>query len=193
MGDIRIIAGRYGSRRIKAPDATARPTTDRMRESLFSSLASLRGGFEDARVLDAFAGSGALGLEALSRGAACACLVERDARVLRTLRGNVELLGCARTAPVVQADALDAAVLAARVRAHGPFDVVLLDPPYALEAAAVLTVMAELRRCGIVAADALISYEHAAGSSAAEALAEAGFDMLRERSRGAGAIAIARA
>lgn len=193
MGDIRIIAGQYGSRRIKAPDVAARPTTDRMRESLFSSLASLRGGFEDARVLDPFAGSGALGLEALSRGAACACLVERDARVLRALRGNVELLGCASTAPVVQADALDAAMLVAKVRAYGPFDVVLLDPPYALEAAAVLSVMAELRRCGTIAADALISYEHAASSDVADALAAAGFEAVRERSRGAGAITIARA
>ena len=85
MGDIRIIAGIHGSRRIKAPASAARPTTDRVRESLFSSLGSLRGGFEGARVLDAFAGSGALGLEALSRGAACACFVESDAKALRKI------------------------------------------------------------------------------------------------------------
>ena len=91
---MRIIAGEYRGRRLQAPkgDAT-RPTTDRVRESLMSALSSARGGFEGAVVLDAFAGSGALGLEALSRGAASAHFFEKDGVALRALCANVEALG----------------------------------------------------------------------------------------------------
>lgn len=122
---MRIIAGRFGGRRLSAPPGRAtRPTSDRVREALFSILGPLDG----ARVLDLYAGTGALGIEALSRGAASAVFVERDARVVAGLRGNLEALGA--EADVRRADAL-AALRDARKRGE-TYDLVLCDPPYRL-------------------------------------------------------------
>ena len=128
---MRIIAGEYKGRQLKAPkgDAT-RPTADRVREALMSALASARGGFEGAVVLDAFAGSGALGLEALSRGARYAAFCEKDASALRTLQGNIDALGLARE----RYAALRTDILKNPPRlAAAPFDLVFLDPPYGTE------------------------------------------------------------
>ena len=120
----RIIAGRYGGRRIGAPPGTAtRPTSDRVREALFSILGAR---VVDARVLDVFAGSGALGLEALSRGAASATFVETAPAALRALRANLEALGA--DAEVVRADALK--WLRAASAGTRQYDLVFLDPPY---------------------------------------------------------------
>lgn len=119
----RIIAGTHGGRRLQVPPrTTTRPTSDRAREGLFSSLQSLVD-LEGATVLDLYAGSGALGLEAVSRGAASAVLVDDDPVAVRVLQANVADLGL--TATVV-----DASV--ARFLAGTPvrFDVVLADPPY---------------------------------------------------------------
>ena len=121
---MRVIAGRHGGRRLQAPagDAT-RPTSDRVREALFSILGDrVRG----ARVLDLYAGSGALGIEALSRGAASATFVDDAPAALRVLRDNLEALG--EDAEVVRADALRWLRTASR-RAR-QYDLVLLDPPY---------------------------------------------------------------
>lgn len=121
---MRIIAGRWRGRRIDAPPGrTTRPTTDRVREAWMSALQPELAG---ARVLDLFSGSGALGLEALSRGAAHATFVERSAGALRALRHNIERLDAGAAATVVRADAL------AYVRDVEPlaFDVALADPPY---------------------------------------------------------------
>jgi 16S rRNA (guanine966-N2)-methyltransferase len=120
---VRIIAGRWGGRRLIAPPGRGtRPTSDRVREALFSILGPLDG----ERVLDLFAGSGALGLEALSRGAAQATFVERERAALRALRDNVADLGA--EAEVVAGDAL-AFLRAARERG-AQYDLVFLDPPY---------------------------------------------------------------
>jgi 16S rRNA (guanine966-N2)-methyltransferase len=120
----RIIAGRYGGRRIGAPPGTAtRPTSDRVREALFSILGARVAG---ARVLDLFAGSGALGLEALSRGAAAVTFVERAPPALRALRANLDALGA--DADVVRADALK--WLSAASAGARQYDLVFLDPPY---------------------------------------------------------------
>ena len=154
---MRIIAGEFRGRTIKAPkgDGT-RPTTDRVRESLMSAVNSACGGFEDAVVLDAFAGSGALGLEALSRGASCARFFERDGAAVRVLEGNVRALGLdARRARVSRGDVLKDPP----VHSRPPFDLVFLDPPYAL------AVGAALGRGGALAADALVAYEHGAATS----------------------------
>jgi 16S rRNA (guanine966-N2)-methyltransferase len=125
---MRIVAGRWGGRRLVAPPGRAtRPTSDRVREALFSILGPLDG----ARVLDLFAGSGALGLEALSRGAAEATFVERDRAALKALRANVEALSA--PAQVVPADA--AAFLGNAARAGALYDLVFLDPPYRQAAA----------------------------------------------------------
>ena len=101
---MRIVAGAFRGRSVQAPAGEGtRPTTDRVREALFSSLYSLRGGFEGAVVLDAFAGSGALGIEALSRGAAQAVFYENDAKAAAVLKRNLASLGLGA------ADARDAA------------------------------------------------------------------------------------
>lgn len=127
---MRIVAGSLGGRRIAAPPGdTTRPTSDRVREAVFSMLGPLDG----ARVLDLYAGSGALALEALSRGAQRALLVERDRRALATLRANVQALGLPpERATVRPGDA----VRVARDAAGGAdaYDLVFLDPPYRLAA-----------------------------------------------------------
>lgn len=123
----RIVSGRWGGRRLKTVSGGGtRPTADRVREAMFSSLQSELGGFDGARVLDLFAGTGALGLEALSRGAAHADLVESDGRAARVIASNVRILGA------------DGAHLhrTTAERFVGdlppePYDLVLLDPPYA--------------------------------------------------------------
>jgi 16S rRNA (guanine966-N2)-methyltransferase len=120
----RVIAGAARGRRLQVP-ASARPTGDRAREALFSSLAAL-GAVEGARVLDLYAGSGALGLEALSRGAASVTLVDDDPRAVAVLRANATAVGLPG-AEVVQA----AAERWLATRAGPPYDLALLDPPYA--------------------------------------------------------------
>src|SRR4051794_2587454 len=120
---MRIVAGEWRGRRLLAPPGrTTRPTSDRVREALFSILGPLDG----ERVLDLFAGSGALGLEALSRGAREATLVERDRAALKALRANVEALGA--DARVIGGDV--AAFLDSAGQTGDHYDLVFLDPPY---------------------------------------------------------------
>ena len=123
----RIIAGTVGGRRIAVPPSGTRPTSDRVREALFSALQA-GPGLAGASVLDLCAGSGALGIEALSRGAAHALFVESDRRAAGTLRANLADLGLAGVAELRVATA--GAVLAGP--APRAFDVVLIDPPYAV-------------------------------------------------------------
>lgn len=125
MGTLRIVAGRLRGRRIRFPDDLPglRPTADRVRESLFNLLGQDLSGLA---VLDLYAGTGALGIEALSRGARRAVFVEREARARRAIRENLERLDLHRLARVEPGDA------GARVRRGGlgTFDLVLADPPY---------------------------------------------------------------
>jgi 16S rRNA (guanine966-N2)-methyltransferase len=124
-GHVRIIGGRWRGSRLPVADVPGlRPTADRVRETLFNWLQPRLAG---ARVLDLFAGSGALGLEALSRGAREAVLVESDPQVATALRQVIERLGAVGEADVVRADAM--AWL--RTPLHGRFDVVFVDPPFA--------------------------------------------------------------
>jgi 16S rRNA (guanine966-N2)-methyltransferase len=120
---VRIIAGRWRGRPIDAPPGQAtRPTADRARETLFSMLASRLGSFEDLRVADLFAGSGALGFEALSRGAATATFVENDPKAQAIIKRNAEKLGASTR--ILGSSAL------ALARSE-PFDLIFADPPYA--------------------------------------------------------------
>jgi 16S rRNA (guanine966-N2)-methyltransferase len=122
---MRIIAGEWRGRVIEAaPGQSTRPTADRVRETLFSMLASRLGSFEDLRVADLFAGSGALGFEALSRGAALATFVESDAKAAAIIRRNAEKLRAADRVRILGSSAL------ALPRSE-PFDLILADPPYA--------------------------------------------------------------
>lgn len=129
---MRIIAGAWRGRPIIAPAGQlTRPTADRTRETLFSMLVSRIGSFEGLRVADLFAGSGALGVEALSRGAAHVSFVERDAAAVKAIRANLDRLGAADRADVRATSALSLGPAA-------PFDLVLADPPYGEDSAAVL-------------------------------------------------------
>jgi 16S rRNA (guanine966-N2)-methyltransferase len=121
---MRVVAGRCGGRRLVAPPGSAtRPTSDRVREALFSVLG---GSVQDARVLDLYAGSGALGIEALSRGAASAVFVDRSPRAVAAIRANLDALGI--DAQVRRLEARTA-LRTASARADA-YDLVFLDPPY---------------------------------------------------------------
>ncbi len=128
---MRVVAGSARGRRLEAPEGeSTRPTGDRVREAVFNSLHSL-GAVEDATVLDLFAGSGALGIEALSRGAAHATFVDTDRRAIGAIEANLAATGLAERATVLRADA-DSVV--ARAVAEGRrWDLALLDPPYAFD------------------------------------------------------------
>lgn len=158
----RIVAGVAGGRRLSVPPRGTRPTTDRVREALFNVLA-VRRDFGGLRVLDLYAGSGALGLEAMSRGAASALFVDNDRRAAEVIGRNVEALGLpgatVRRAPV-------AAVLAAG--APAPMDLVFVDPPYDVAAPEVRQVIDGLCRHGWVAPGCVVVVERptsAPGSS----------------------------
>jgi 16S rRNA (guanine966-N2)-methyltransferase len=123
---VRIIAGAWRGRPIAAPEGRAtRPTSDRAREGLFSMLASRLGSFEGLHVADLFAGSGALGLEALSRGAAFCTFVDSDRAAIEAIRRNLDRLGAADRAAIRQTGAEHASP------PPRPCDLVMLDPPYA--------------------------------------------------------------
>lgn len=148
---LKIIAGDYRSRRLLAPpdDEASRPYTGRAREAVFNLL---RGWFEGARVLDLFAGVGTIGLEALSRGAEAAVMVELDRCMHRLLEQNIEDLGCGDRATAVCADALGTTAL---LQAPQPVDVVFIDPPYRMmrEEVARRRILATIERCRAVMAD----------------------------------------
>jgi 16S rRNA (guanine966-N2)-methyltransferase len=156
----RIIAGVAGGRRIAVPPGATRPTADRAREGLFSTLEAVRGPLVGARVLDLYAGSGAVGLEAASRGARHVLLVEADPRAVRVLRGNVRALGFDQAPATVEVRAERAERLTG-APAPAAYDVVFADPPYPLGADALRRVLADLARHGWLAADATVVVERA--------------------------------
>ncbi|MFF2454407.1 16S rRNA (guanine(966)-N(2))-methyltransferase RsmD [Isoptericola sp. NPDC058082] len=163
----RIVAGRFGGRSLQVPPKGTRPTSDRVREAIFSRLDHLDV-LDGARVLDLYAGSGALGLEALSRGAADVVLVDANRRAADVARRNVATLGLQREVRVV-ADSAErfAAGVAARKAGTGAatgFDVVLLDPPYDLAEDALATVLTHLAAPGVLAAGAVVVVERSTRS-----------------------------
>lgn len=129
---MRIIAGEWRGRKLTAPKGdSTRPTADRTRETLFSMLTSRLGSFEGLSVLDLFAGSGALGLEALSRGAEHCLFVEQNKAALDAIRANIASFGCRSRATVSAGSVMSLSP------AKEPHDLILLDPPYGTGAASV--------------------------------------------------------
>lgn len=168
----RIVAGRWGGRRLATPaGAGTRPTSDRVREAMFASIQSELGPLDGLRVLDLFAGSGALGLEALSRGAASVDLVEADAKAAAVIRRNIADLGAGgATVHRVKAERFVAGT-------EGAYDLVLLDPPYAVPTHAVAALVADVP----LAIDGLIVVERATRDPFVWPKTRSG---LRERSYG---------
>src|SRR6187200_109983 len=143
----RIIGGRVGGRRIATPrGVSTRPTSDRVREALFSAIEAWCGSLSGLRFLDLYAGSGAVGLEARSRGAGVVTLVEQDRRTAGLIRDNVSALGFSGVEVVASA----VATVVGRP-ALAPYDVVFLDPPYPMETAEVTDVLDRAARNGWVA------------------------------------------
>ncbi len=174
----RIISGEWGGRRLAVPKGdSTRPTTDRVREAVFSSLESHFGSLNGLRILDAYAGTGALGLEAMSRGAAVADFVEKDSKASTTLLANIKTLGAANRGRVHRTTA--AAFVRGRSGDQSLWDVVFLDPPYDVPTSE----LSEL----IVALDPLVSPD---GLFVVERSARSGFswpdpvEPLREKKYG---------
>lgn len=180
---MRIVGGQHKGRAIAAPEGRdTRPTSDRARESLFNVLAHAEWspGIEGRRVLDLFAGSGALGLEAMSRGAAFALFVETDAAARGAIRDNIEALALFGTTRIHRRDATDLGVKPAGL--GEPFDLVFLDPPYHKGLGE--RTLAQLGEGGWITADALIVFECAAD----ETPLMPGYETLNERAYGAAKI-----
>jgi 16S rRNA (guanine966-N2)-methyltransferase len=168
----RVIAGEAGGRRLAVPGGRqTRPTSDRAREGLFATISSIIGSLAGSRVLDLYAGSGAVGLEALSRGAAHVLLVESGARAGRVIRANMESLGLPGAKVIVDRveRVLDRGPGAAGTSgsapgADGGYDVVFADPPYALDGEAVSAMLTSLADRAWLAPGALVIVERATRS-----------------------------
>lgn len=184
---MRVVAGAARGRRLVTPPGRdVRPTLDRVRESVFNALGSLDA-VRGATVVDLFAGSGALGIEALSRGAAHATFVDSSPRSIEAVRANLDTTGLAAAATVVRRDAFD--VLAAGAGAFGrSVDLVLADPPYEFDRWAEL--LAALAPA--LAADAVVVVEsdRELSDEVGDALAELGGGILRERRYGGTVVAM---
>lgn len=176
---MRIIAGQWRGRVLVAPKGdTTRPTADRTREALFSMLTSRLGSFEGLRVADLFAGSGALGFEALSRGAATCTFVEQDRQALDALRANAAALKA-------EADIRAQSVMTL-APARDPYDLILMDPPYGTGAGQVA--LDRCRRLGWIADGAIVSIETARD----ERVTISGFALDAERVHGKARITLLR-
>lgn len=164
---MRVVAGEFGGRKLIAPDGvTTRPTTDKVRQAVFNSLTSL-GLLEDAVVADLFAGSGALGIEAMSRGAARCVFVERDRAALRALQHNLGSLRLEPRSTVVTSDVM------AWVPAMRGVDLALIDPPYTFDAWPQLLGLLRVTDVG-----------HVVCESAREVAAPEGWEILRSKRYG---------
>jgi 16S rRNA (guanine966-N2)-methyltransferase len=157
----RIIAGAARGRRLAVPGGTrTRPTSDRAREGLFATVSAVHGPLTGADVLDLYAGSGAMGLEALSRGATRVVLVESDPAAARVIRANMATVGL----PGAQLVTGRVAAVLGRRPAGAPFDVVLADPPYAAGEQEITQMLTALHTGGWLAGGAFVAVERASRS-----------------------------
>ncbi|WP_030315873.1 16S rRNA (guanine(966)-N(2))-methyltransferase RsmD [Streptomyces sp. NRRL B-3229] len=178
----RVIAGRAGGRRLAVPPGNGtRPTSDRAREGLLSTWQSLLGGpLDGERVLDLYAGSGAVGLEALSRGASHTLLVEADARAARTIRENVRSLGL----PGAEVRAGKAEQIIQQPAPAQPYDIVFLDPPYRVTDHDLREILLTLRAEHWLAPEALVTVERS--TRGGEFAWPPGFEAVKARRYGEG-------
>lgn len=181
---MRITGGQWRSRSIEAPEGrdVTRPTTDRVREALCSMLYSACDlSFDGLHALDAYAGSGALGLELLSRGAAFVLFCDKDHKAAARVERNCKSLGASSgTYNVLSTD-----VVRAQARPGSPFDIVLLDPPYATSAADITSFVESLVKEGQLSEHALVVYER---SNSAPSLEPFGFVQLKSKRYGQTAV-----
>ncbi|MDY0087893.1 MAG: 16S rRNA (guanine(966)-N(2))-methyltransferase RsmD [Coriobacteriia bacterium] len=187
---MRITGGVLRGRRIKAPGgAVTRPTADRVREAMFSRIEALfEGGIDEACVLDLFAGSGALGAEALSRGASRATFYERDRRAYVTLQENLEALGLEDRATAIHSDPLTR--LRSAPPPGGPFSLLFLDPPYRIVKSEVTRAIMRLADAGALSPGAMVIWEHASADE--PAWPAASFEGLGSRRYGDTTVSMAR-
>jgi 16S rRNA (guanine966-N2)-methyltransferase len=175
----RVIAGSARGRRLAVPPGEGtRPTSDRAREGLFSTWESLRGSLAGARVIDLYAGSGAVGLESLSRGAAAALLVEGDQAAVKTILANVRTLSL--SGAEVRSGQVEK-VIAAGAPTR-PYDMLFMDPPYAVDDGDLREILITLRTEGWLAEGTLATVER--GTRGGEFAWPEGFTPLRERRYG---------
>jgi 16S rRNA (guanine966-N2)-methyltransferase len=162
---VRIIAGAARGRTLAVPSHGTRPTPDRVREAMFSTLQSMLAGedrtWSELHVIDAYAGSGALGLEALSRGAASVLLVEKRAAAAQVIRRNIARVGL----PGARVAVTTAASLARRTPDGPPADLIVLDPPYEVLSATIGDELTALVAAGWVAPDAIVVVERPASAT----------------------------
>ena len=180
---MRIVAGTLRGRAIQAPEGQeVRPTSDRARQAVFNILehAPWSEGLEARRVMDVFAGSGAMGLEALSRGAAACLFVDLKEASLAAVRANVAVCGLGTRARLLRQDA---SRLGRLPEADAPYDIAFLDPPYRKDLAG--PALAVLSAGGWLAADAIVVLERGAGEAAIET---PGYELLDQRRYGAAAV-----
>lgn len=183
---MRVISGRFGSRRIHVPKGViARPTMDRVREALFSRLEALDA-IAGAVVLDAFAGSGALGIEALSRGAAHVTFIERDGGVFRTLKRNLIEFDVQQCSMAIRKDALVHDLSSWTIA--NPFTLILLDPPYRIDKSEVTMYIERLAFHDLLSDGAYVAWERSSDNMAQW---PKGFSSLGHRSYGTTMVDIA--
>lgn len=183
---MRIVAGELKGRSFVAPAGEdTRPTTDRVREAVFSTLFSQLGGWGGVRVLDLFAGSGAFGFEALSRGAEHAVGVDNGRAAQRAIESNAAALGLGGRYTLVRRDVAQSF---AQLSGLGPFDLIFLDPPYALPSGEVAALLSELAERGDIAPGAIVGYEHQRRAGISWPV---GFEQLRVKQYGYSAVSYA--
>lgn len=176
---MRIVAGEHRGRVLKVPEGLdTRPTTDRVREAVMSSLYSMLGGFEGVYVLDAFSGSGAMGIEAVSRGAEGAILNDASSKSRKCISDNVSALRLSSDVAVLGRDILAGGLPSGK----RPYDLVFLDPPYATSQEDVAALLADANGAGLLAPECVVVYEH--DSRADDALAPSGLRIESEKHYG---------
>lgn len=160
---MRVIAGKYRGRKIIPPQGRqTRPTTDRVRESLMSTLFSmLHGTFEGLCVCDAFAGSGAFGIECLSRGASWACLCDNSRQAIAAIKNNSKYI----PASEISIQQIDVKKTLPNVMGH-TIDLVFFDPPYVMSATEVANILSGMANAHVLAPRCVVAYEHSAKNSA---------------------------